>query len=49
MKISLKTKLIITFFILIFVPMGVLGSVSYTMTSNFNPSICRAAIKGTGL
>jgi len=34
MKISLKTKLIITFFILISVPMGVLGAVSYTMASN---------------
>ena len=34
MKISLKTKLIITFLILISVPMGVLGSVSYTMASN---------------
>jgi len=34
MKISLKTKLIITFFILISVPMGILGSVSYTMASH---------------
>ena len=34
MKISLKTKLIITFFILISVPMGILGSISYTMASH---------------
>lgn len=34
MKISLKTKLMATFFILISVPMGVLGYVSYTMAAN---------------
>ena len=34
MKISLKTKLMITFFILISVPMGILGYISYTMSSN---------------
>jgi len=34
MKISLKTKLMATFFILIAVPMAVLGYVSYTMASN---------------
>ena len=34
MKISLKTKLMATFFILISIPMGVLGYVSYTMAAN---------------
>lgn len=34
MKISLKTKLMAMFFILISVPMGILGYVSYTMASN---------------
>ncbi|HEY5524991.1 MAG TPA: methyl-accepting chemotaxis protein, partial [Clostridium sp.] len=34
MKISLKTKLMAMFFIIIFVPMGILGYVSYTMASN---------------
>ena len=33
MKISLKIKLIITFFILISVPMAILGYISYTMAS----------------
>lgn len=33
MKISLKSKLMIAFFILIFIPMGVLGNLSYTMSS----------------
>ena len=34
MKISLKAKLMVTFFILISVPMGILGYVSYTMAAN---------------
>lgn len=34
MKISLKTKLMITFFILISIPMEILGYISYTMSSN---------------
>lgn len=34
MKISLKAKLMVTFFILISVPMGILGYISYTMSSN---------------
>jgi len=34
MKISLKTKLMATFFILISLPMGILGYVSYTMAAN---------------
>ena len=34
MKISLKTKLMATFFILISLPMGILGYVSYTMATN---------------
>ena len=34
MKISLKIKLMVAFFILISVPMGVLGYVSYTMAAN---------------
>lgn len=34
MKISLKVKLMTTFFILISLPMGILGYVSYTMAAN---------------
>ena len=34
MKISLKVKLMATFFILIVLPMGILGYVSYSMASN---------------
>jgi len=34
MKISLKTKLIAIFFILISIPMGILGYISYTMSAN---------------
>lgn len=34
MKISLKTKLMITFFILIAIPMSILGTVSYNMASS---------------
>lgn len=34
MKISLKTKLMATFFILISLPMGLLGYISYTMAAN---------------
>ncbi len=33
MKISLKAKLIITFFILISIPMGILGYISYSMSA----------------
>ncbi|AWK49806.1 methyl-accepting chemotaxis protein [Clostridium beijerinckii] len=34
MKISLKTKLMVTFFIIISLPMGLLGYISYTMATN---------------
>ena len=45
MKISLKAKLMATFFILIALPMGVLGYVSYTMASNSLQASVQAQLK----
>lgn len=45
MKISLKTKLTIAFFILISIPMGILGYISYIMSSNSIQSYVQQELK----
>jgi len=46
MKISLKTKIMVMFIIVIFVPMGILGYVSYTMAANSIQETVQQQLRG---